>query len=114
MTTNSMQIVILSLQLCSFQGGQAHLTMISRQASELGKPILNPGQHSLPILIAGNEGPLTGTHIPAHHRLLGPTSPQQTSKAVLQTLLSRVFQLNLSSDLHSLAVKRGHSEDSYI
>ena len=71
--TNHICMVLVLLRPWCFQEGQAHLTMISRQTSELGKPIFNPGQHPLPILTAGNEGALAGAHIPAHHCLLNLT-----------------------------------------
>ena len=100
-----LRVVLLIFQgvcNCVFRRGQAHLTMISRQTSELGKSVLNPGQYPLAVFMAGNEGSLAGAHIPAHHHhhLLAPTTCQQTCQAVCQSLYLRVYQLSLCADLH--------------
>lgn len=61
--SNIVTTVIAILRL--LPGGQAHLTMIGRQASELGQAVLYPGQHPLLVLLPANESALAGAHIPA-------------------------------------------------
>lgn len=73
--------VVVVVHTTLLHGGPTHLTMISRQTRELGKPVLNPGQHPFPIFLTGNEGPLTGTHIPAFRKQLTPTAGKQTRQS---------------------------------